>query len=98
MDTVSLNQFFLIFTNFCYIALVAILALIARFYEHFTGTPTYFRYYLLPIALSAAATVRYASLDQWAGDALGDFLMFANGSSLSALCYHLYHQMTRGKK
>ena len=48
--------------------------------------------------LFGAGAVRYASIDQIAGDTLGDVLMGTAGSVLMALCLWLYHQMTNGRK
>lgn len=67
--------------------------LIARFYQQFSGTRTYFRLFLLPIVLFGAAAVRYASLEVVAGDVWADVLLGIGGLVLSILCIRLYWVM-----
>jgi hypothetical protein len=97
MSTITINQISLLLTWFFLTILVFLLALIARFYEKFSGETTYYKYYLVPVLLMGIATARYVSLDQWGGDIAGDIFLFGGGFALSGLCYHLYHQMTKGR-
>jgi hypothetical protein len=97
MDAISISQFLLLFSWFCYAALIYILALIARFYERFSNQATYYRWYAIPVFVMGAGTARYVSLDQWGGDIVGDILFFLSGAFLSVLCYHLYKSMTYGR-
>lgn len=78
-------------------ALLFLLLLIARFYEKFSGEQTFFQLFTLPIVFFGAATVRYASINQMAGDAWGDILMALGGVTLIGLCLFLYRQMTAGR-
>jgi hypothetical protein len=78
-------------------ALLMFLLLIARFYQRFSGERTYFQWFQIPILLFGAATVRYTSIDQIAGDGLGDVLLVVGGAALGFLCIHLYTAMTRNR-
>ncbi len=98
MDTLSLNRFLWLYTWFPLAAVLAVLLLIARFYQRFSGKRTYFRFFLLPIVLFGASSVRYSSLNCLAGDSLGDLLAAAAGIVLVALCINLYNCMLRDKK
>ena len=97
MTPLSLNQFLLLYIWFPLAALLFLLLLIARFYEKFSGEQTFFRLFALPIALFGAATVRYASINQMAGDMWADGLMAVGGTILLALCLFLYRRMTAGR-
>jgi hypothetical protein len=92
------NQILLLYSWFPLAAVIAILLLIARFYQQFSGDRTYYTLYLLPLILFGAGSVRYASIDQIAGDAVGDLLMGTAGALLIGLSVWLYHQMTNGRK
>jgi hypothetical protein len=92
---VSLSQFLMLYSWFVLAALLVFLLLLARFYQRFSSEPTYFRFFAAPIVLFGMATVRYASINQIAGDGLGDILMVLAGTSLIIQCLFLYHLMTR---
>ena len=79
------------------IRIVLFLLLIARFYQRFSNEPTYFRLFILPIVFFGMSTVRYASINQVAGDGLGDVLTVLAGVSLVVQCIFLYHLMTRNR-
>lgn len=94
MDLIAINQFLLVTMWFAFAGLVFILALIARFYEAQTKTPTYYRYYIIPVITNGIGTARYASVSQWGGDLAGDLLMSITGVILIFQCYFLYRKMT----
>ena len=71
--------------------------LIARFYQSFSGDRTYYLLYLVPLMLFGLGAVRYASIDQIAGDGLGDLIFGSGGLALIGLSVHLYHLMTAGR-
>jgi hypothetical protein len=95
--SISLHQFLTIFVWFGISALVFFLALIARFYERLSGQRTYYRFFSVPVMALALATLRFASLDVGAGDAVGDLLLFGSGTVLAALCLRIYRLMTSGE-
>ena len=94
----ALNQFLLLYVWFMLAALISIMLLIARFYQHFSGEQTYFRFYLVPLVLFGIAAVRYASINQGIGDWLGDISSGLAGAMLTLLSLHLYRLMTAGRK
>ena len=98
MTAAELSQLLLLYSWFALAALLFFLLLIARFYEKSFHEPTGFRLFVLPAALFGAAAVRYASVDQLAGDALGDMLAGAAGLCLIFLCISLYRRMTTGER
>lgn len=97
MGAVSLSQLLLLYTGFALALLLVFLLLIARFYQRFSGERTYFRWFVAPALLFAAGVVRYASLDQIAGDALAEALMAGGGVVIIALCVYLHQLMTRNR-
>jgi hypothetical protein len=98
VTAITPNQILLLYVWFPLAVVIAILLLIARFYQRFSGDQTYYPLYLIPLVLFGAGAVRYASIDQIAGDGLGDLLMAAAGAMLIGLSALLYHQMTNGRK
>jgi hypothetical protein len=72
--------------------------LVARFYHKFSGDRTYYNLYLVPLALFGLGIVRYASVDQIAGDLPGDLMMGGAGIILISLSVLLYRRMTAGRK
>ncbi len=93
MDVIALNRFLTLYTWFPLAALLFFLLLIARFYQKFSNEHTHFRFFLLPMILFGASTVRYGSIPALAGDALGDLLAAAGGVTLLLLCVNLYRCM-----
>jgi hypothetical protein len=87
----------MLYSWFALVGLLVFVLLIARFYQRFSGEPTYFLLFTLPIVLFGAATVRYASIDQVAGDGLADALFAVGGIILTVMCVFLYHRMTRNR-
>jgi len=94
----ALNQFLLLYSWFLLAALIAIMLLIARFYQNFSGEQTYFQLYSVPLIFFGVAAVRYASIGQLTGDLLGDAAGGIAGASLILLSLHLYRLMTAGRK
>ncbi|MFN8528985.1 MAG: hypothetical protein U0670_10265 [Anaerolineae bacterium] len=97
MTPAELSQLLMLYTWFALAALLFFLALIARFYEKFSGEITRYRWFIVPAALFGAATVRYASIDRIAGDWIGNVLMGIGGLFLLVLAAALYRQMTIGR-
>jgi membrane-associated phospholipid phosphatase len=97
VGAVSVSHFVMLYGWFTLAALLMFLLLIARFYQRFSGESTYFQWFLMPILLFGAATVRYTSIDQIAGDGLGDILLVVGGAALGFLCVRLYTAMTRNR-
>lgn len=98
LETEALSQVFLLYSWFVLSAVLGFVLLIARFYQRFSGERTFYRWYALPVVLYGLAAVRFASIDQAAGDPLGDLLAGAAGLSLIILIGRLYRQMTRGRR
>ena len=87
----------MLFSWFVLAGLLIFLLLIARFYQRTSGESTYFRLFSLPIILFGSATVRYASINQIAGDGVGDMLYIVAGTILVIQCLFLYRIMTRNR-
>ncbi len=98
MTSLSINQFLYLYSWFPLAALIFIVLLIARFYQNFSGERTYFSFYIVPLVLFGASAVRYASLDQVAGDMLGDLFSGAAGIVLLYLSTILFRLMMMGRK
>ncbi len=97
MDTLSLLQLLTIYAWFPLAALLAIVLLMARFYQNLTGENTRYRFFVLPMVIFGLASAYYASIDRALGDPLGDVLLFLGGAALLYLCVNLYRQMTAGR-
>ena len=93
MTSVSLNQVLWVSGWFPLATIIFLLLLIARFYEQFSGERTYYPLYLIPLTLFGASAVRYASLNQNAGDVVGDILSAVAGIVLSVLSLYLLRMM-----
>ncbi|MDX2163177.1 MAG: hypothetical protein SF162_17805 [bacterium] len=93
----ELSQLLMLYTWFALAALLFFLLLIARFYQRFASERTFFRWFIFPAAVYGLATIRYASIDQVAGDGIGALLMGAAGISLAALSALVYRRMTVGR-
>jgi hypothetical protein len=98
VTVITPNQILLLYFWFPLAVVIAILLLIARFYESFSGDRTWYMLYLIPLVLFGVGSVRYASINQIAGDTFGDLSMGAAGMVLMILSIRLYHQMTSGRK
>ncbi|MBI5959362.1 MAG: hypothetical protein HY866_11545 [Chloroflexi bacterium] len=98
MDDFSLHQFLTIYIWFALSALLALMGLIARFYERLSNQRTYFRWFSLPIVAFAAATIRLTQLDQVTGDSWADLALLVSGVVLAGLCWHIYMLMTSAQK
>lgn len=93
MNTLSLNQFLVLYTWFPLAALLLFVLLIARFYQKFSGKRTRFRLFTVPLVLFGAGAVRYTSVNGNIGDPLADLLFGAAGIVLLALCWRLHRLM-----
>jgi predicted permease len=98
MDDLSLHQFLTIYIWFALGALLALMALIARFYERLSGQRTYFRWFGVPVIIFAAVTIRLTQLDRVAGDVGADLGLWVGGWVLAGLCWHIYRLMTSAQK
>jgi hypothetical protein len=76
-------------------ALLFFMLLIGRFYQKFSGQPTHFRWFGVPVLLFGGAAVRYASINRVAYDPLADAALALGGLILLYLCLSLYWRMTR---
>ena len=97
MVAVTPNQLLMLYTWFPLSVGIAVTLLIARYYQKFSGQRTFYTLYLIPLVLFGAGSVRYASIDQIAGDGLGDVFMGSAGLILTGLCLALYYMMTSGR-
>ncbi len=95
MISLTLNQFLSLYLWFLLAGLLFFLLLIARLYGKFSGEQTYFRSFLLPVVFFGVAAVRYAGIDQVAGDVWGDVSSAIGGIILIVLCINLYRLMIR---
>lgn len=93
MVSLSLNQFLALYTWFPLAVLLFVVALIARFYERFSGRRTFFRFYALPVIGFGVGAVRHASVDVIVGDPLADAALAVAGGSLLLLVLVLYWRM-----
>lgn len=98
MDASSLHQFLTLYTWFPLAVLLAVMLLIGRFYQKFTGERTYFWLYLVAIVLFGAVFVRIASAGSIVGDFLSDALSIVSGSLLLFLSLILYLRMMNTKE
>ncbi len=97
VDAINLHQLLTVYIWFGMSILIALLALIARFYERLSGQQTYYRFFVVPVIAFGAAAARFSHLDRITGDAWGDVLLLCGGLSLAALCVHVYRLMTSGR-
>lgn len=97
MSPLSLNQILILYTWFPLAALLVFFLLIGRFYQKFSGEPTRFRLFAVPMILFGVAAVRYSSINAVSGDPLGDVLYAGAGGTLLALCLLLYRRMVYGR-
>lgn len=91
--SLSLYQSLMLYLWFPLAVVLVLLLLIARFYERFSGTRTYFRWFLIPLILFGVGAVRYASLEAITGDVWADLALGVGGMVLSVLCVRLYWLM-----
>ena len=93
MDTVSFHQFLVVYIWFPLAALLFFLLLIGRFYQKFSGKPTFYWHFLIPIVLFGFAAVRAANTGRMIGDAWLDMALALAGFSLLGLSLALYWRM-----
>jgi hypothetical protein len=97
METAGLIQLLSIFAWFPVAVLLALLTLIARFYQKQTGESTYYPVFGVPIVCFGLAAAQQARTNQLFSDPLSDLLLFGGGVVLVALCLRLYNKMTSGR-
>ena len=86
--------------------LIYLLVHIARFYEikyaelyrNTDGQRTHYRLFGFPLVLFLVAAGRYAFLDDFAGDIIGDLALCVGGVLLGVLVYRLQRLMTGGRR
>lgn len=98
MDVVSVNQFLTLYTWFILAALLLLMLLIARFYEHFSGERTYFQLYVLPVICFGIGAVRYTSIERVAHDSVADLILALGGLVLLFLSIRIYWLMIFRKR
>ncbi len=92
--SITLNQVLTIYIWFVLAVVLAILLLIARFYEQMSHEPTYYRAFMAPLLFFGLASARDASINQIGGDPLADGLWLIGGVMLISLCLYLFRLMT----
>jgi hypothetical protein len=97
MTAITAHQALTIFSWFALAILLIILLLIARFYQNVSGERTHFWIFGAPIVIFGIASARYAFVNQFGGDPLGDLLWLLGGVVLAAMCIYLYNLMTAGR-
>lgn len=97
LDIARLNQILMVYAWFPLSALLAILLLIARFYQKQTGESTRFSLFLAPLVLFGVAAIYNARANQVIGVVSGDLVMMAGGVVLTYLCWTLLRTMTTGR-
>ena len=97
METASLIQLLSIFAWFPVAVLLALLTLIARFYQKQTGEATYYPLFAVPIVCFGLAAAQQTRTNRIFTDPIGDLLLFLGGVVLVILCLWLYHKMTSGR-
>jgi hypothetical protein len=76
-------------------ALVAMLALIARFYQLRSGEQSHYRFFLGALALLVGGgLIQAVTNTSPAGNPIGESLLCIGGASLLGLCYLLHQLMT----
>lgn len=79
------------------VIILAIYLLIARFYQRLARKRMFFWWYLVPMVFYGASAVRYASVDDIAGDVWGDGFAAIGGMMLMLLTgYLFFHMMKSG--
>lgn len=98
MTPLALSQLLSLYNWFALTAILLITMMIARFYQRIFGDKTHFHLFFMPIVLFALAVVRYNSINQLMGDALGDVTSALGAALLIGLILRLYRQMTSGRR
>ncbi len=78
--------------------LLILLYQIGRFYQVTAKQASYYKLFLIPLALLLAGGARYAWIGTFAGDLFGDGLQLAGGLLLIVLGFRLLHLMTGGRR
>ncbi len=94
MSAAAFSQLIILYGWFLLVGLIVFLMLIARFYQRFSGEPTHFRLYLIPMLLFGVQAVRQSS---HSSEPLGNLFAALGGVVLLALCLLLFRRMTVGR-
>ena len=97
MTSITPNQALTLYIWFTLTVLLALLLMIARFYQNVSKERTYYEVFALPIVIFGIASARNAFIDRLSGDVLADSLWFVGGALLVALCVYLYNLMISGR-
>lgn len=95
MSPAAFSQLIILYGWFLLVGLIVFLMLIARFYQRFSGEPTYYRLYLIPMLSFGVQAVRQTS---HGSDALGNLFAALGGVVLLALSLLLFRRMTMGRR
>jgi hypothetical protein len=95
MSLLALNQFLTLLNWFVLATLLAILLLIARFYQRFSAQHTYFGGFVVVVVLFGVAAIRAASHNTSDVDVTGAVCSALGGILLSALSLNLGWRMLR---
>lgn len=98
MESINLSQITILLIWVLIAFLTGVIFLIARFYQKNSGESTRYPLFLVPLLLFLAGTLRFASIGQMAGDALGGLLWFLGAVLQTLLVLMLYRQMTHGRR
>lgn len=97
MTAPNVIQFLILSSWFLLSILIALMLLIARFYQNVSGERTFYWLFGMPIVLFGIAAVRYAFIGKLGGDTLADLASLAGGLLLALMCIYLYNLMTAGR-
>lgn len=92
-----LNTILMVYTWFPLAALLAILLMIARFFQVQTQVNASYGWFLVPIVLFGIAVAYQASIGKSLAAPVADALFLAGGLVLTWLCVGLYRRMTSGR-
>ncbi|MBN2470442.1 MAG: hypothetical protein JXN59_06945 [Anaerolineae bacterium] len=93
----QVNTILMVYTWFPLAALLAILLMIARFFQVQTQVRAAYGWFLLPIVLFGVAIAYQASIGKALAAPLADGLFLVGGLVLTWLCLGLYRRMTSGR-
>jgi hypothetical protein len=92
---ISISQLLTLYIFFPLAAVLTFMLLIARYYQRFASERTFFQWFAVPVVLFGIATMRYASINEIAGDGFGDVLFGVAGLVLMPLVILLYRRMAK---
>ncbi len=92
-----INTILMVYTWFPLAALLAILLMIARFFQVQTQVNASYGWFLVPIVLFGIAVAYQASIGKALAAPVADGLFLVGGLVLTWLCVGLYRRMTSGR-